>query len=112
MCIGWPMRVIDGDGDGVGDGTRARVRGRGREELIDLRLVGPCGTGDWVLVFQGAARERLDAARAAEIDAALDLLERGLAGVHDAHANPGFALPSAMSAADVAALAGGSPVPR
>lgn len=100
MCVGLPMRVLQAGG------TEALVEGRGRRERVDLRLVGACAAGDWVLVFQGAARERLHPARAAEIDATLDLLERGLAGqpVH-AH-DPGFALPSAMSAETLAALAG------
>jgi hydrogenase expression/formation protein HypC len=100
MCIGIPMRLVE-----YGS-LHARAAGRGREERIDLRLVGACEPGDWVLVFQGAARERLQAQRAAEIDAALDLVEQGLAGFVDADADPGFALPSAMSAADLAALAG------
>lgn len=100
MCIGLPMRVL-----GL-VGQNARVQGRGRREVVDLRLVGPCEVGDWVLVFQAAARERLDAQRAAEINAALDLLEHGLSGALDATADPGFALPSAMSAAEVAVLTG------
>jgi hypothetical protein len=62
--------------------------------------------GDWLLVFR-AARERLDAGRAAEIDAALDLLEGGRSGGDDeGRRRPGFALPSAMSAAALAALSG------
>lgn len=84
------------------------ARGRGRVEHVDLRLVGRCEPGDWVLVYQGAARERLDPQRAAEIHAALDLLEQGLAGADDlADVDPGFALPSAMSPAQLAAMAGG-----
>lgn len=102
MCIGMPMQVVE-----VAAGAdRALAHGRGRSEVVDLRLVGSCSAGDWLLVFQGAARERIHAQRAAEIDAALDLLERGLLGQHVAEADPGFALPSAMSAAQVAALAG------
>lgn len=86
---------------------QAMVAGRGRVETIDTRLIGEVERGEWLLVFQGAARERLDAQRAREIDAALDLLEAGLAGdVDGAGADPGFALPSAMSAAQLAALAG------
>lgn len=104
MCIGLPMRVLSLVGQ------NARVQGRGRREVVDLRLVGPCEVGDWVLVFQAAARERLSPQRAAEINAALDLLEDGLTGALDAQADPGFALPSAMSVADVAALTG-QPVP-
>lgn len=99
----WADHAPDGDED-----APVLARGRGRVEHVDLRLVGRCEPGDWVLVYQGAARERLDAERAAEIHAALDLLEQGLAGADDlADADPGFALPSAMSAAQLAALAGG-----
>jgi hydrogenase expression/formation protein HypC len=101
MCIGIPMQVIRAARG------RALVHGRGRFEEIDTRLVGRCAVGQWLLVFQGAAREALDLQRAAEIDAALDLLEAGLSGdVLGAHADPGFALPSAMSAAELATLAG------
>lgn len=108
MCIGLPMRVE------ATAGLRARATGRGRTEWVDLQLVGPCVPGERLLVFQGAARERLDAQRAAEIDAALDLLEAALAGRPGAGAGaePGFALPSAMSAAELAALAGGAPPRR
>jgi len=105
MCIGIPMRLAEHGS------LHARAAGRGREERIDLRLVGACEPGEWVLVFQGAARERLDGARATEINAALDLLERGLAGIADADADPGFALPSAMSATEVAVLSGAAGPP-
>lgn len=100
MCIAIPMQVISAAP------LQAEVRGRGRHEVADLRLVGPCRAGDWLLVFHGAARERIDAARAAEVNAALDLLEAGLAGdsEHATREDPGFALPSQMSAAELAAL--------
>ena len=101
MCIGIPMRVLEAWGEG------ALASGRGGVERVDTRLVGACAAGDWLLVFQGAAREILAPQRAAEIDAALDLLAASLAGdVERAGADPGFALPSAMSAAQIAALAG------
>lgn len=100
MCIGTPMQVIEAGA------LHALSEGRGQRERVDLRLIGACAAGDWLLVHQGAARERLDAVRAAEINAALDLLQQGLAGHHDAEADPGFALPSAMSAEALAALAG------
>jgi hydrogenase expression/formation protein HypC len=59
----------------------ALVAGRGRVESVDTRLVGPVQPGDW--------------------------LEAGLAGDADgAAADPGFALPSAMSAEQLAALTG------
>lgn len=99
MCIGTPMLVVDARPD------QAVVQGRGRRETIDTRLVGDCAPGEWLLVFQGAARERLEAQRAAEIDAALDLLEAGMAGdFAAATADPGFVLPSSMSAEQLAAL--------
>lgn len=107
MCIGLPMRLIAITG--IGTATQGLVQGRGRRETVDLRLVGPCEVGQWLLIFNGAAREALAADRAAEIDAALDLLEQGLAGVHDASADPGFALPSALSRAQVRALTGQAP---
>ncbi len=104
MCIGQPMTVLEAWSG------QAMVAGRGRVETIDTRLVGEVARGDWLLVFQGAAREKLDVQRALEIDAALDLLEAGLSGDADgAAADPGFSLPSAMSAAQLAALAGSPP---
>ncbi len=102
MCIGTPMRVIE-SWPGA-----ALAAGRGRVERIDTRLLGgdlPCG--QWVLEFQGAARELLDEQRAAEIDAALDLLEGALAGdAAMALSDPGFALPSSITPAQLAQLAG------
>jgi len=100
MCIGIPLQLVRIDG------VHGLACGRGRRETVDLRLVGPCAVGDWLLVFQGAAREWLSAERAAEIHAALDLLEQAQAGDAQADADPGFALPSSMSAAQLAALIG------
>jgi hydrogenase expression/formation protein HypC len=106
MCIGIPMRVIEAWPEG------ALAVGRNGAERIDTRLVGGCAADDWLLVFQGAARERLDPLRAAEIEAALDLLQAGLAGDLDAAgAAPGFQLPSAMTAAQLAALTAPAGVP-
>lgn len=101
MCIGVPQRVTESWPGG------AVVTGRGRTETIDTRLVGDVHAGEWLLVFQGAARERLDEARAAEIAATLDLLEAAMAG-HGATADAAFELPSRMDAAALAALTGGS----
>ncbi len=101
MCIGNPMRVIESWQGG------ALVAGRGRVERIDTRLVGDaaCAAGQWLLVFQGAAREALDAQRAAEIDAALDLVEAAMAGdAERAAADPGFVLPSSLSAEQLQSL--------
>ena len=105
MCIGLPMHIVESRPGA------ALALGRGRREQIDCRLVEHGGAalepGQWVLVFNGAARERLDAARAAEIDAALDLLDAALGGdAAHAGADPGFALPSAIDARALARLTG------
>ena len=106
MCIGIPMRVLE-----AGEG-RAVAESRGQRETVDTRLVGDCARGDWLLVFQGAAREKISAGRAAEVEAALELLVAALAGdAEAAGADPGFALPSTMSAAQLAALSGLPAVP-
>ena len=110
MCIGMPMRIVEAR-PGM-----ALAEGRGRRERIDCRLAEQGGNalapGQWVLVFNGAARERLDAVRAAEIDAALDLLDGALAGdAGRAGADPGFALPSALDATALAQLTGQAPPP-
>jgi len=98
MCIGIPMqvaRVEPGHATCVGRGETRRVR---------TALVGDVAPGDWLLVFLDSARERLSAERAAEVDATLDLLAEALGG--SALGEIGFELPSAMSAAQLAALAG------
>lgn len=59
---------------------QARCRGRYGEETIDTWLVGPVEPGQWLLCFMGAAREIVDAERAAAIGAALDLLDAIAAG--------------------------------
>ncbi|MCK6424125.1 MAG: HypC/HybG/HupF family hydrogenase formation chaperone [Burkholderiaceae bacterium] len=108
MCIGLPMQVRS-----TAPG-RARVEGRGEQRWVDTALVGEVQPGDWLLVFLDGARERLDPERAAEIDATLTLLGDALLGhagdpghpAADPTANPGFALPSAMSAEQLAALTG------
>lgn len=103
MCIGIPMQALQ---DAAAGGATVQAAGPEGPQDVDIRLVGPVAAGQWLLVFQGAARECLDAARAAEIRAALALLGQGLAGHHDAGVDPGFSLPSAMSAEQLAALTG------
>lgn len=104
MCLGVPMQVLT-----VTPG-RAIVAGRGRTQPVETALVGEVAPGDWLLVFLDSARERIDAARAAEVDATLDLLEQALGGGH-ADADAGFVLPSAMDASQLAALTGGASPP-
>lgn len=102
MCMGIPMQVLS-----TSPG-HARVSGRGEVKQVNTQLLGPVQPGDWLLVFIDGARERLSPERAAEVNATLDLVAETLAGLTpDAHADPGFALPSAMTVAQLAALTGG-----
>lgn len=103
MCIGQPMQVLSVSGPDT-----AMASGRDGVVRLDTRLVGAVSPGQWLLVFQDAARECLTPERAAEIEAALGLLARAMDGrlVAGEMAEPGFALPSAMSAADLARLTG------
>jgi hydrogenase expression/formation protein HypC len=95
-------RVADANGEG---GGRVWAVGRGERCRVDTALVAPVAVGDWLLVFLGSARERIDARRAAEVNAALDLLDGVLRG-EDASGAVAFELPSSMSAADLARLTG------
>lgn len=102
MCIGLPM-IVRSTRPGF-----ATVEGRGDVRDVNTALVGDVRAGQWLLVFLDGARERIDAGRAAEVNAALDLLAGALGASPSAPpampAEPGFALPSALSAADVAAM--------
>ncbi|CAN0626127.1 Hydrogenase expression/formation protein HoxL [Burkholderia multivorans] len=103
MCIGLPMQVVDAHD------RHAWCVSRGERRRIDTTLVGPCAPGDWLLVFLDAARERLDADRAAEIDATLALIESACAGdPAAAGANAAFALPSALGIEELTRLVGGT----
>ncbi|HDR8918935.1 TPA: HypC/HybG/HupF family hydrogenase formation chaperone [Burkholderia vietnamiensis] len=101
MCIGLPMQVVDAQPG------HAWCVGRGVRRRVDTALVGPCAPGDWLLVFIDAARERLDAARAAEIDATLALIESVMAGEGGAASPAAFALPSALGVDELNRLVGG-----
>jgi hydrogenase expression/formation protein HypC len=99
MCIGIPMCVVS-----VTPG-HALCEGRGGRRSINTALIGETAPGDWLLVFLESARERISAERAAEVDAALDMMLRAMNGTL-ADATPTFELPSSMNARQVAALAG------
>lgn len=77
MCLGVPMQILDCHG------FVARCGGRGGERTIDLALVGEQPPGTWLLCFIDAAREVIDAATAARVNAALDGLEAAMSGVVD-----------------------------
>ena len=99
MCIGIPMQVIEADG------RHALCEGRGERRRINTALVGEVRPGDWLLVFLDDAREAIDAQRAAEVNAALDLVLGAMQGT----ALPDdidFALPSQMSPEQMRALTG------
>lgn len=100
MCIGVPMQVLQVDG------AFALCHGRGERRRIRTVLVGEVSAGDWLLVFLDDARERIDAQRAAEVNAALDLLEAAMQGDRRPHQHADFVLPSQMSAEEMRALTG------
>jgi len=99
MCIGIPMRVIEADG------RFALCEGRGQRRRINTALVGDVSSGDWLLVFLDDARERIDANRAAEVNAALDLVLGAMQGLA-LDLDAGFPLPSRMNAEQLRALTG------
>lgn len=77
MCLGIPCRILDSSG------WVARCEGPdGQLQQIDLALVGAQPPGTWLLTFLGAAREVIDADRAAAITNALSALDAALVGDH------------------------------
>jgi len=102
MCIGLPMTVLS-----VRPGY-AQVAGRGECREVRTTLIDAPRIGDWLLVHLDSAREAISAERAAEVNAALDLLDAamGRAGSLAASpgADPGFVLPSSLDATALAAL--------
>lgn len=87
----------------------ALCEGRGERRRVNTALVGETAPGDWLLVFLGDAREHIDAARAREVDATLDLVFGALSGAPgdtQGGAIAGFDLPSRMSAEQLRQLAG------
>lgn len=77
MCLGIPVQVLE-----CGEHF-ARCAGRNGEVRVDLSLVGQQLPGIWLLTFLDAAREVIDAERAATINVALDALAAAHAGATD-----------------------------
>ena len=106
MCMGLPMCITERRGTPAG---HAWAHGRGESRLVNTALVGDCAPGEWVLVFLDSAQERLSTERAAEIDATLDLVAAAMQGHELTNTEAAFVLPSAMDAAQLAALTGQTP---
>jgi hydrogenase expression/formation protein HypC len=79
MCIGFPMTVIEGDA------FTALCERRGARQSVSLALVGAQPAGARVLVHLGTAVRLLDPLEAAQIDDALDAVEKALAGENVDH---------------------------
>ena len=103
MCIGIPMQVLSLEPG------HALCDGRGERRRVRTALVGDPWPGDWLLVFLDSAQERISPERAAEVNATLDLLAAVQAG-EDGDRDAAFALPSQLSAADLSALTGATPI--
>jgi hydrogenase expression/formation protein HypC len=81
------MRVVRS----IAGGACCDCEGRGRVERLDTMLVGEQAPGSWVLASRGVAVRVLSADEAAQVNAALDALERALAG--EGHFDARFADP-------------------
>ncbi len=103
MCIALPARVV------AAEAGHAWVDTREGRRKVSTALVGAVAPGDWLLVFLESARSVIDAGRAAEVDAMLDLLESAMGRQRSdapARGAPDFTLPSALDAAALARLTG------
>ncbi len=67
------------------EGAFAVCRGPAGDERVDTLLTGPLVAGQWALVFLGAAREVIDADRAAQVNAALAGLQALLQAAPGGH---------------------------
>lgn len=86
MCIGVPLRVLVCEGLQAWCTPAPEGEGDDRGEWIDLSLVGPQPPGTWLLGFQGAARQLMSAAEAAQARAGRDALAAVLRGDVDVDA--------------------------
>ncbi|WP_400769915.1 HypC/HybG/HupF family hydrogenase formation chaperone [Methylosinus sporium] len=79
MCVGFPMTVVEGDA------FEAQCERRGERHAVSMALVGAQPAGTKVLVHVGTAVRVLDPLEAAQIDDALDAVEKALAGENVDH---------------------------
>ena len=101
MCIGIPMQVT------AIEPGHAWCQGRNERRRVNTALVSAVAPGDWLLVFLNDARENIDAARAAEVNAALNLVLDAMQG-SEVSDEAGFFLPSQMTTEQLKALSGQS----
>ncbi len=83
MCIGLPLQVVQAETH------HAWCEADGQRERLDMALVGEQPLGTWVLGFQGAARQVLDADEAQHARTARRALAAVLGG--DAEVDAFFA---------------------
>ncbi len=100
MCVGIPMQV-----QSATTGMACCVDGAGGVRQVRTSLLGDVQAGDWVLVFQTDAVERIDARRAHEVLATLALVQGAVAGAGGDGA-AAFELPSSLPLAALEHLAG------
>jgi len=74
MCIGIPMQVLESHAH------HAICDDQGLPLEVDTRLVGQPATGQWLLVFLGAAREILEPEQALAIQAAVHAVQNIMSG--------------------------------
>jgi hydrogenase assembly chaperone HypC/HupF len=90
MCIGIPMQVS------LCTDRRALCRTPlrpGAHHEVDLALIGPVAIDDWLLVFDGAAREQLSGLQAREILQVLQAIDTLPDGCNPEQVQPGFIAP-------------------
>ncbi|MCB1774400.1 MAG: HypC/HybG/HupF family hydrogenase formation chaperone [Gammaproteobacteria bacterium] len=76
MCIGIPMQVVE-----VHE-LHAVCNDGSQRVTVDTTLVGQVNTGNWLLVFLGAAREILDESTALAMHDAVEAVSRVMGGNH------------------------------
>lgn len=101
MCIALPALVT------AVEPGHAWVETREGRRRVSTALVGPRAIGDWLLVFLDSARGVIDARRAAEVEATLDLVQAAMQPAGDLpDLDTPFELPSALDPAALARLTG------
>lgn len=104
MCIGIPMQVR------ALEPGFAVCEGRGESRRVSTVLLGTVKPDEWLLVFLNDARERITAARAQQVNEALDLVAQAMSSQplsREQRQSTESDLPSAMSVEQLNRLTGG-----